>query len=243
MEQNYNNYTAADHEVWRILFSRQTENLQDKACPEYMHCLTQMSDVMHRDAIPDFCKMDELLMQTVSWQIEVVPGHIPVRDFFELLAQRRFPSSTWLRPITQLDYLEEPDMFHDIYGHIPLLMDPRYADFMHAFGQLGHKYIDNEKAVSALRSLYWFTIEFGLLVSQGKRRIYGAGILSSYGESKSIYHHETMLHPFSIRRILETEFRTDVMQSQYFVAESMDEFLQCLKVTKDVLHHLPVVMT
>jgi phenylalanine-4-hydroxylase len=239
MKQKYKDYTNADHEVWRILFSRQTENLRDKACAEYLHCLHGMRDVLNESAIPEFQKLDELLYFTTGWQIEVVPGHIPVPDFLELLSKRRFPSSTWLRSMAQLDYLEEPDMFHDIFGHIPLLMDPVYADFMHAFGKLGHDNANHPEIIMALRSLYWFTIEFGLVHNNGAPRIYGAGILSSYGESKSIFHPGTRIHTFSLQQILETEFRTDVMQNQYFLAGSMDEFLHCLESAERILTGSP----
>lgn len=241
MKQNYDHYTTEDHAVWQLLFTRQTANLQDKACPEYLQCLAQMSDVLHPDAIPDFNLLNELLLDSVSWQIEVVPGHIPVKDFFELLAQRRFPSSTWLRSRSQLDYLEEPDMFHDIYGHIPLLIDPRYADAMHILGQMGHEYIRHEKVINALRSLYWFTIEFGLVLSEGALRIYGAGILSSFGESKAIFNSDTIRYPFSLSEILATDFQTDKMQSQYFVAESMDQFLYHLNTLQTTIEGMEVI--
>ena len=121
MKQHYDNYSETDHNVWQTLFERQTNNLQDKACQDYLDCLQILSPVLHANRIPDFDELDEVLGNQTGWTIEVVPGHIPVRDFFALLAQKKFPSSTWLRSMDQLDYLEEPDMFHDIYGHIPLL--------------------------------------------------------------------------------------------------------------------------
>ncbi len=130
MNQHYEHYTKADQEVWKLLFTRQAENLANKACREYLRALEVLEPVLNANAIPRFPELDSVLMRTTGWTIEVVPGHIPVNDFFDLLARRRFPSSTWLRNKEQLDYLEEPDMFHDIFGHIPLLVDPSYADFM-----------------------------------------------------------------------------------------------------------------
>lgn len=228
MKQEYHNYTEADQQVWQTLYSRQAENLRGKACDSYLKCLDALSDVMHADEIPRFEELDRVLLRNTGWSIEVVPGHIPVRDFFGLLACKRFPASTWLRAPEQLDYLEEPDMFHDIFGHIPLLMDTDYAKFMHAFGQQGTMHMHSEHAVSAMRSLYWFTVEFGLVGTAEERRIYGAGILSSYGESKAIFKPDTHLHDFSIPDILATDFRTDVMQNVYFLVPDLDTFLHCL---------------
>jgi len=229
MKQNYNNYSEDDHQVWELLFKRQVENLGDKACTPYLTCLSTMHTTLHSQSIPKFEELSKTLYQNTGWSIEVVPGHIPVPDFFRLLAKKRFPSSTWLRSLDQIDYLEEPDMFHDIFGHVPLLMDKNYAHFMHVIGQLGVKWSRNIHAVSALRSLYWFTIEFGLVSEGLDRRIYGAGILSSFGESKQVMDAQTACIPFDISRIMHTDFRTDTMQNTYFTAHSFDEFLNCLE--------------
>lgn len=238
MKQHYGQYTAEDHAVWKILFERQVENLKDKACGEYLVCLDRLGPSLHGIAIPDFDQLNSVLLEQSGWQIEVVPGHIPVKDFFMLLAVQKFPSSTWLRSMQQLDYLEEPDMFHDIFGHIPLFMDEQYANFMHAFGQMGVLWMHNATAVSALRSLYWFTIEFGLLKSNAGRRIYGAGILSSYGECRQVFDAETTVCSFDIDQILTTEFRTDAMQNVYFDISGMQEFLTCLPAVEQYLETL-----
>jgi phenylalanine-4-hydroxylase len=228
MKQNYNAYSEDDHRVWQLLFDRQFANLQDKACAPYLNCLSSIQDALNHRRIPQFQQLDSILIEQTGWSIEVVPGHIPVNDFFSLLAQKKFPSSTWLRSLEQLDYLEEPDMFHDIFGHIPLLLDKRYARFMHLIGLLGVKWRRNTKAVSALRSLYWFTIEFGLVFEDGHRCIYGAGILSSYGESTQVMSRQIECRSFVIAEILSTEFRIDAMQNTYFAAGSFDEFLNCI---------------
>ncbi|MDX1478489.1 MAG: hypothetical protein R3301_12335 [Saprospiraceae bacterium] len=235
MQQHYDQYTPADQAVWKTLFDRQVDNLRHKACTDFLACLQKLDGVLDGRAIPNFDDLNDRLHAHVGWQVEVVPGHIPVNDFFSLLARRRFPSSTWLRSMEQLDYLEEPDMFHDIFGHIPLFMDGSYAEFMYAFGKLGVQWKDNPAAIAALRSLYWFTIEFGLVVEERGRRIYGAGILSSYGESKQVFDMTTVVHPFDLGRILGTEFRTDIMQNAYFEAESMQQFLGCLPLVQDQL--------
>ena len=206
--------------------------MQGKACQEYLDCLHTLRDVLNHNAIPRFEDLDEYLCAATGWTIEVVPGHIPVEDFFLLLSQRKFPSSTWLRSMSQLDYLEEPDMFHDIYGHIPLLMDARYAAFMEMIGKLGVQWAGSSMAISALRSLYWFTIEFGLTQGTKKRSIYGAGILSSYGESLQVVGNGVECRPFDIDGILHTNFRTDTLQELYYTANGLDQVYASLSDTE-----------
>jgi phenylalanine-4-hydroxylase len=235
MKQYYNNYTEDNHHVWRVLFERQSQNLSDKACTSYLECLEVMRPVLNYDHIPKFEELDSILDAETGWRIEVVPGHIPVDDFFRLLAEKKFPSSTWLRSMEQLDYLEEPDMFHDIFGHVPLLMDGKYAEFMHRIGRLGVKWAANKTAVQTLRSLYWFTIEFGLVCETGGRRIYGAGILSSFGESLQVMDAATECAQFDLKEIIQMDFRTDSMQNTYFTANSFDAFLRCIGLVEKYL--------
>jgi phenylalanine-4-hydroxylase len=134
MRQDMKSYTSSDLSVWKKLFERQELNLYDKVCDEYRIALKNMCDVLNANEIPNFSKIDEWFEGQTEWKIEVVPGLIPVEDFFELLANKKFCSSTWLRNMNQLDYLEEPDMFHDVFGHIPLLSNPVFSNFMQAFG-------------------------------------------------------------------------------------------------------------
>ncbi len=235
MNQHYEHYTKADQEVWKLLFTRQAENLANKACREYLRALEVLEPVLNANAIPRFPELDSVLMRTTGWTTEVVPGHIPVNDFFDLLARRRFPSSTWLRNKHQLDYLEEPDMFHDIFGHIPLLVDPPYADFMQRIGKLGVDWAANNDVVGALRSLYWFTIEFGMISELGNRKIYGAGILSSFGESNRVMTAGTECKVFDLDSILSTDFRTDAMQECYYGASSYAQFLSSINTVELLL--------
>lgn len=237
MKQRYEHYSEADQKVWKLLFRRQLNNLADKACGEYLDALRTLEPVLNAQSIPHFSQIDTALTNHTGWSIEVVPGHIPVNEFFELLSHRRFPSSTWLRTIEQLDYLEEPDMFHDIFGHIPLLVDHRYAEFMVRIGELGVKWSSHHDIVQALRSLYWFTIEFGMLSESGRRRIYGAGILSSFGESQRVMMANTECHPFDLGEILGTDFRTDAMQEKYYGAPSYGKFLDSIDEVEHFLAH------
>lgn len=235
MKQQYDQYTSENHEIWGLLFERQLENLQDKACQDYLDCVEQLTGVHHKNAIPNFRELDSKLWASTGWTIEVVKGLIPVVDFFELLSRRRFCSSTWIRRRDQLDYLEEPDMFHDIFGHIPLLINPTYADFMQKFGDIGLRHADNPDAVAKLERLYWFTIEFGLLMSQGKTKIYGAGIMSSFGESKQIFESDLTVFPFDIEKILNHSFRKEVMQSEYFAIESFEQLFDSLDKAEELI--------
>lgn len=222
MTQNYSRYTAEDQQTWNLLFERQILNLQDKACREVLYCLEEMAPVLNGQAIPRFEELNTTLKAKTGWSIEVVKGLIPTDEFFQLLANRKFCSSTWLRAQDQLDYLEEPDMFHDIFGHIPLIMDPQYADFMQQIGDLGVKFAAFPEAVAMLEKLYWFTIEFGMVREKGQLRIYGAGILSSFLEAKEVVGGTVKVKPFSLEEVMFREFRKDELQGWYVEVPSME---------------------
>lgn len=229
MKQEFENYTKVDHKVWETLFNRQVDNLQDKACREYLDALNQMAPVLYANQVACFTDINDWFRSSTGWSIHTVPGLIPVDEFFELLANKQFCSSTWLRTPEQLDYLEEPDMFHDIFGHIPLLSDETYSQFIHEFGKLGHSFKNDPKKVIMLQRLYWFTIEFGLIEQDGLK-IYGAGILSSKGESiASISNQKTHLL-FDIESVMEKSFFTDHIQNDYFVIESFEQLFESIEL-------------
>jgi phenylalanine-4-hydroxylase len=230
MQQNYESYKAEDHQVWSLLFNRQVENLKDKAVPALAECLTKSKAALHGQLVPNFKDLDQALETYTGWSIKVVPGLIPVEEFFELLAQKRFPSSTWLRSMKELDYLEEPDMFHDIFGHIPLLFDEQYANFMQDFGRLGLLLADRPEWVKALERLYWFTIEFGISYNaEGRMEIIGAGIISSFGESNQIYEPESCeFRAFDLGNVLNHVFYKHEMQSVYYVLPSYEAMFPLL---------------
>ena len=234
MKQEYKLYKEADQLVWKTLFERQVENLQGKCCAAYLSCLEIMKGALNAEEIPDFNLMNAALVKASGWSIEVVPGLIPVEDFFRLLAQRKFSASTWVRKINQLDYLEEPDMFHDIFGHTPLLAEPNFAQFMKDFGDLGVEFIDNEEVVIQLQRLYWFTIEFGLIYENG-RKVYGAGICSSFGETIHSLSENVEVIPFNLEKVISTEFETDVVQTFYFELESFDQLFKEFKLFRDTI--------
>ena len=227
MKQIFENYTSEDHEVWKILFERQKENLKDKACPEYLAALDEMKEVLNSNSIPRFTDLNEWFAQRTGWEIHCVPGLIPVDEFFELLAQKKFCSSTWLRLKSQLDYLEEPDMFHDIFGHVPLLSLPMYSNFMHEFGKLGVAHKDSPEIQIYLQRLYWFTIEFGLMKNDLK--IYGAGILSSFGESIECRKDIKQKLEFNIEEVILKPYDSEKIQNEYFMIENFEALFESLK--------------
>jgi len=225
-------YTADDLAVWSTLFERQVKNLQTKGSEHYLNCLRNMNAVLNGNEIPDFQKINHWFESSSGWRIEVVPGLIEVDKFFELLAQKKFCSSTWLRSMKNLDYLEEPDMFHDTFGHIPLLSDPVFSEFAHEFGKLGVQLSGDEQALIELQRLYWFTIEFGVILEGEDPKVYGAGIISSFGETNKIANRNCTFLKYDLDEILAKSFKTDEMQEEYFLIESFEQLVRSLKQMK-----------
>ncbi len=228
MIQEFENYTKEDKTVWTTLFERQLINLQDKACDDYMNCLKDMESVLNGHEIPNFKAINNWFKTSTGWQIEVVPGLIPVEDFFLLLSEKKFCSSTWLRSMKQLDYLEEPDMFHDTFGHIPLLANPIFSEFALEFGRIGVANMKDTIFLEKLQRLYWFTIEFGLINTPKGRRIYGAGLISSFGESISSLSTDVIVTIFDLENILNQTFRNDIPQNLYFEINSLTDLYNAI---------------
>ena len=229
MKQNYKHYTQEEHQVWKLLFERQKQNLLEKASKVYNDCLKTLTPCLNAESIPNFEEMNCFFKEHTNWQIQVVPGLIPVDEFFDLLAEKKFCSSTWLRTKNQIDYLEEPDMFHDIFGHIPLLINPTFSKFAQEFGKLGQQFKNDEAILVKLQRIYWFTIEFGLIRENGEIKIYGAGIASSYGEANHIFESELLHLEYDIHEVMDCQFHTDRIQDKYFVIESLEDLISSLK--------------
>ena len=221
LDQDYAAYTADDQWVWRTLFERQMQVLPTVASRRFLEGLPRVD--FRAAKIPDFAEVNPLLAEATGWSLVAVPGIVDDRTFFELLAARRFPATTWLRTPAQLDYLEEPDMFHDVFAHVPLLTDRFFADFLQAVGTLALRHLHNAYAVELLSRLSWFTVEFGLINEGGQLRIYGAGILSSAGETKFCLSDEPARRPFDVADILATPYVKDRMQDVYFIIDSYEQ--------------------
>ncbi len=221
IEQNWGGYNAEEHAIWRLLFERQQRLLAGRACHEYLNGLRGLG--VAAGGIPDFRSLSDILDKATGWRIVAVPGLVPDDVFFALLAQRRFPSTCFIRRRDQLDYLQEPDVFHDIYGHVPMLMNPVFADYMQAYGAGGLKAL-RLGHLKRLARLYWYTVEFGLIATPAGLRIYGSGILSSAGESVYCLDDPSpnRVH-FDLRRVMRTQYHIDRYQQTYFVINDFAE--------------------
>jgi phenylalanine-4-hydroxylase len=233
-QQIYSNYTKQDFEVWRTLFNRQLELLKPIVSIEYLNALSIIN--FTQDKIPDFEEVNTILKSTTLWSLEVVPNISEQKEFFNFLSQRKFTTTCWLRTMEQLDYLEEPDMFHDVFGHVPLLCNKAYVDFFKGISDIAIRNIDNPKVIELLGRLYWFTIEFGLIEEGGQLKIYGAGIISSKGETEHCLSEHAKQLPFDIQTIFETGYRTDVFQDTYFVIDSFERLYNSLNKVELLLH-------
>lgn len=222
--QNWRHYTAAEHAMWDTLFARQAGMLRGRVAPEFLAGLDLLR--MDRPGIPDFEALSERLMRATGWQVVAVPGLVPDAVFFDHLANRRFVAGNFIRTPDQLDYLEEPDVFHDVFGHVPLLAHPMFADYMQAYGRGGQR-AAGMGAIARLSRLYWYTVEFGLIASAEGLRLYGAGIVSSFGESHFALEDASPNRiGFDLKRIMRTRYRIDDYQQSYFVIDSFEDLLR-----------------
>jgi phenylalanine-4-hydroxylase len=229
IDQAWERYSAEDHATWRILFERQRETLQGHVCREYLDGLEALG--IGPEAIPDFQRTNATLKRLTGWEVVAVPGLIPSRPFFQMLADRQFPAGTFIRSRAQLDYLEEPDIFHDVFGHVPLLANPAYADYMNEYGRIGLVAVER-RGVKFLARLNWYTIEFGLIRKPEGVQIYGAGIASSFGEAKYVVDDPSAnFLGFDAHRVLRTGYYIDDFQATYFVIDRFSDLFDLLKQT------------
>jgi phenylalanine-4-hydroxylase len=226
LSQNYAAYKAEDLKVWGILFERQMQQLKEYAIQAFLDCVDQIG--FNKNEIPNFEKLNQGVLKDHGWEIEVVKGIIPVADFFRLLNQKKFPCSAWIRPMSSLDYLEEPDLFHDVFGHLPLLLNPTYNRFFEWIATKAMAQLEDEHTMTALQRLYWYTIEFGLCYENGQIKVYGAGLLSSIGETKFALGEIPKKIKYNRHAVLESPFHTDRYQDQYFVIQHLSELLDAL---------------
>ena len=225
VEQPWSSYSSEDHATWAALFKRQQQILAGRACREFLD--NQRRFGMTPDAIPKFDELNRVLGRATGWTLIGVEGLLPELTFFDHLANRRFPVTWWIRRPEQIDYIAEPDLFHDLFGHVPLLLEPMFADYMQAYGAGGVKAHGlGPDALVHLTRLYWYTVEFGLIKQDDGLRIYGSGIVSSKGESiHCLESNAPNRLGFDLRRIMRTRYRIDTYQKTYFVIDSYKQLM------------------
>lgn len=222
--QNWEAFQPDDHAVWDLLFARQTAMLPGRAASAFLRGIDVLK--LSRSGIPDYRELNERLMAATGWQVVAVPGLVPDDVFFDHLANRRFVAGNFIRRRDQLDYLQEPDVFHDVFGHVPMLADPVFADYMQAYGRGGLRSL-GFGALHKLARLYWYTVEFGLVMEDGLLRIYGAGIVSSSGESVFALDDPSPNRiGFDLLRVMRTHYRIDDYQQNYFVVPGFEHLLK-----------------
>lgn len=227
-------YTAEENQMWHDLITRQTPVVQDRACDEYLHGIKLLN--LPTDHIPQCPEISKVLMETTGWSLEPVPALIPSDHFFHLLANKKFPAATFIRRRDEIDYIQEPDIFHEVFGHCPLLTNQALADFTSKYGQLCLKATDEEREM--LARLYWFTVEFGLIKTKKGLRTYGGGILSSMSETPYCVESDIPLRkPFDVIDVFRTPYLIYILQPIYFVIDSFDVLFQLTEMDLIGLAH------
>lgn len=224
IDQGWANYTAEEHDIWRTLFKRQSALLPGRACTAFVDGMKALP--IGPDQIPDFVELSEVLSGHTGWEVVAVPGLVPDEVFFDHLANRRFPAGQFIRRRHELDYLEEPDVFHDVFGHVPMLMNPVIADYIQAYGKGGLR-AKELGVLDKLARVYWYTVEFGLVREPAGLRIYGSGIASSYTESVFALDDASPNRlGFDLERVMRTRYRIDDFQETYFVLDDLEDLLK-----------------
>ena len=228
IDQGWERYTPAEHAVWKTLFERQTKLLPGRACGAFVAGMRALP--ITAQGIPDFRRLSEVLVKHTGWQVVAVPGLVPDDVFFDHLAHRRFPAGSFIRKAHELDYLEEPDVFHDVFGHVPMLMNPVIADYIQAYG-VGGLRARTLGVLPLLARVYWYTVKFGLVEEHGGLRIYGSGIASSYTESVFALDDASPNRlRFELERVMRTNYRIDDFQETYFVLRRLPDLLDLAHV-------------
>lgn len=231
--QIYSNYNKEDLFVWKTLFDRQLKNLERYVSIDFLEALELVK--FSPNKIPDFIEVNSILQNKTGWSLHTVPCISPQDEFFKLLSGKKFTATCWIRSKKQLDYLEEPDMFHDVFAHTPLLSNQTYCDFFQSIGDLALANLSNPEIIEKLGRIYWFTIEFGLIYCNREINAFGAGVISSACETKHALSSKSKKIDFNVEKIMNTDFRTDVLQETYFVIDSFDQLSDSLKQIEKVI--------
>ncbi|MEM1391215.1 MAG: phenylalanine 4-monooxygenase [Pseudomonadota bacterium] len=224
IDQNWSSYTDTEHKTWDILYQRLVKVLQDRAAPEFLNGLEALN--LNRGGVPNFETMSDELEKLTGWRVVAVPGLVPDEVFFDHLANKRFPAGNFIRTPDQLDYIQEPDVFHDVFGHVPMLTNPVFADYMQAYGAGGLRSL-RHASLKNLAALYWYTVEFGLIQTDQGLRIYGAGIVSSPAETKFCLEDPSPNRiGYDLERLMRTDYRIDDFQQTYFVIDNYEQLFR-----------------
>ena len=227
-------WTKSENQIWSDLFTQQSKHIAEKACQEYLDGMKLLN--MSSDYIPQLNDINKVLQKTTGWVVEPVPSLIDFDRFFDLLANRHFPCATFIRKRKDFLYLQEPDIFHEIFGHCPLLTNQHFANFTARYGQIGKNATHKERVM--LARLYWFTVEFGLIKRKDKMKIYGGGVLSSIGETDWSLSNQVQRKHLNLLEVLRTPYRIDIMQPIYYFINSFSEFEDLTeKEILNVVHH------
>lgn len=227
IEQDWNAYTPEQHATWAELVRRCMPQLRKYACQEYLDGFEQIG--LREDTIPDLAAVSAKLEPRTQWNSTPVSGYLPAAAFFEMLASRRFPTTTWLRDRNSLEYTPEPDIFHDVFGHVPMHAHPVFADFLSEYGSLGRKLAGCTEGLTRLSRLFWFTVEFGVIRQHGEIRVYGSGLISSLGECSYVINNGPEIRDFNLDQVLEHDFSISEMQPVLYAVESFQQIYEAAK--------------
>ena len=230
IEQDWNAYTAEQHGVWQELVARRMPQLRHHACAEYLDGFQQIG--LQEDRLPDLRAVSALLRPRTGWESTAVSGFLPADAFFEMLAARRFPTTTWLRSRESMDYTPEPDIFHDVFGHVPMHAHPVFADFLEHYGKTCASVIDQPVALERLGRLFWFTVEFGLIREKGELKVYGSGLISSHGECTRVLSGGCEVRDFDVDAVMNQEMQTSEMQPVLYAVESFEQIYEAAKLAE-----------
>jgi phenylalanine-4-hydroxylase len=233
IEQDYNAYTADQHAVWAELVQRRMPQLRQHACREYLEGFEQIG--LREDRLPDLKTVSSRLQPRTGWQSAPVSGFLPPGAFFEMLSARMFPTTTWLRGRDSLEYTPEPDIFHDVFGHVPMHAHPIFGDFLQHYGQICAGLITNPIALERMGRVFWFTVEFGVIRQNGELKVYGSGLISSHGECTRVLAGGCEVREFDLDAVMNQEFDTGAMQPVLYAVESFDQIYEATKVAEERL--------
>ncbi len=226
IEQNYQSYTPQQHEIWAELVRRRTPQIQAHACREYLQGYEIIG--LRGDRLPHLADISARLAPRTGWSATPVSGFLPKEAFFEMLAARMFPTTTYIRGRESLEYTPQPDIFHDVYGHVPMHAHPVFADFLQHYGAVCSR-IHDPAVLERLGRLFWYTVEFGLIRQNGQIKIYGSGVISSHGECSNVISGGCRVRDFDLDEVLHTSVKVDEIHHQLFAIQSFDQLYQAMQ--------------